>query len=611
MNENSVGFENLPSEIIEKILCCDALSFIDICRLSSVSQALNIVTRSNNLWRRKFAITYPSSASLYDPITTDWKYELRRRHECKASILKKLKEMFIEFYHSENVSNDQFLNFRDVCADHPFGIHIIMDELWQIVADADCNHNLTLKYYAKRALRFIRHTYLERVWHDFLESDKISLLKGACLLSQWCQPTNAQCTSFVTENINDLVMLAYEEVRKSYPNHPLLQQNPPLVIDDCAQVLERSLWSPRHCKVILLAINEVMFNKLKFCGSADIFTCPENNYIDKVLSTRSGYPSTLSVIYATVAAQLGVHCLPVCFPGNFLLKWLEDPCKPGAEAYTFIDVYDRGAFKTIDRLVDLTSGYDRISESWGEAISPTRVFTTMCWSLVEIGRQQDGDGKGLLNLCNALELLSILTPADTDHKLLLVRVYMHLCVNMARVISLLQEITENDPNATGLVSYLYRSAITTLETQRLKAEERKLKCQPRTDVHGVAFAVGMVMKHKKYKYRCVIYGWDVICAASRDWITSMGVYELQHKDQQPFYMVLVEDGTNRYAAQENLERDYELQPISHAEVGHYFDSFHGTYYVPNEQKQQEYPDDNAVRDQVLNLKQILSQEKGG
>ncbi|GBL85432.1 F-box only protein 21, partial [Araneus ventricosus] len=113
-----------------------------------------------------------------------------------------------------------------------------------------------------------------------------------------------------------------------------------------------------------------------------------------------------------------------------------------------------------------------------------------------------------------------------------------------------------------------------------------------------------------YKYRCVIYGWDVTCAASKDWITSMGVYELKYKDQQPFYLVLVDDGTNRYAAQENLECDYGLQPISHAEVGRYFDSFHGTYYFPNEQKQQEYPDDNAVREQVLNASQFLCQEKG-
>ena len=28
------------------------------------------------------------------------------------------------------------------------------------------------------------------------------------------------------------------------------------------------------------------------------------------------------------------------------------------------------------------------------------------------------------------------------------------------------------------------------------------------------FSVGMVMKHKKYNYHCVIVGWDPICKAS-------------------------------------------------------------------------------------------------
>ncbi|XP_055940602.1 F-box only protein 21-like [Argiope bruennichi] len=610
MNENSVCFENLPSEIIENIFNCDILSFVDLCRISCVSQSLNLIARSNKLWRRKFALTYPASVLLYDPVTTDWKYEFRRRHGCELSILEKLQEMAIDFYHTENVSSDQFLNFKFVCSDHPFGLQVIIEDLWQIVTNTDSYHNLTLKYYAKRALRFMRHTYLETLWHDFLESDKKSLLKGACLLSQWCQPSDVYCTNIVSEHINDIVKLVYEEVKKAHPHHPVLRQKPRLVVNDCGEVLENSLWEPYLCRMILETINEVMFNKLKFSGNSELFMSPENNYIDKVLMAKAGYPSTLSVIYATVAAQLGVNCLPVCFPGHFLLKWAERPYMTGGDSFTYIDVHDGGTFKTMDTLTDLTSGYDRLSESWCEAISPVRVFTTMCWSLVEIARQQDGDGKGLLNLCNALELLSILTPTDTDHKLLLVRVYMHLCVNMARVINLLQEITENDPNATGIVSYLYRSAITTLETQRIKSEARKLKCQPRDGLQGVEFAVGMIMKHKKYKYRCVIYGWDVTCAAGKDWITSMGVYELKYKDQQPFYLVLVDDGTNRYAAQENLECDYELKPIMHGEIGRYFESFHGTYYFPNEQKLQEYPDDTMVREQVLNVNpQFFCQEK--
>ncbi|GFS36828.1 f-box only protein 21 [Nephila pilipes] len=590
MSRHSVCFDELPSEIIEHILFCDVLSYIDICRLSAVSRYFNIIEKSNSLWRSKFLQIYPLSASLYDA-NTDWKYELRVRLDCRVSILKRLQEMFIEFYHTDNVSSDQFSNFRDVCVDHPLSVQIIIDELWQIISDSDRHQNLTLKYYAKRALRYMRHTYLETIWHNFLAGDqkRISLLKGACLLSQWCQPTNLHCTNSVSENINEIVKMTMEEIERVCPNHPLFKHRLPVMVDENGETLQNSLWDPHHCKIILRAINEVMFNKLKFCGNTDIFTCPENNYIDKVLASRSGIPLTLCIVYETVASQLGVSCLPVSYPGHFYLKWLEHPKLPEIEAFTFIDVYDRGAYKSLE---DFTGpGQDNLS--WTHGVPPLKVFTTMCWNLVEIARQQDGDGKGLLNLCNALELLAILTPTDTDHKLLLARVYMHLCINMTRVISLLQEITEQDPQSTGVVSYMYRSAITTLETQRIKAEGQKIKCQPRDQNCTVKHAVGMIMRHQKYNYRCVIYGWDSVCTASNDWISQMGVFDLKHKDKQPFYMVLVDDGTNRYAAQENLIPDEERTPINHPDIGRYFEAFRGSYYLPNELKLQEYPDDNV------------------
>ena len=38
--------------------------------------------------------------------------------------------------------------------------------------------------------------------------------------------------------------------------------------------------------------------------------------------------------------------------------------------------------------------------------------------------------------------------------------------------------------------------------------------QPSSDDFG-RFCVGMVMRHKKYNYFCVVYGWDPICKASK------------------------------------------------------------------------------------------------
>lgn len=50
-------------------------------------------------------------------------------------------------------------------------------------------------------------------------------------------------------------------------------------------------------------------------------------------------------------------------------------------------------------------------------------------------------------------------------------------------------------------------------------------------------------------YNCVIYGWDPKCTMSQEWITTMRVHQLSNGANQPFYNVLVQDGTCRYAAQ--------------------------------------------------------------
>ena len=59
----------------------------------------------------------------------------------------------------------------------------------------------------------------------------------------------------------------------------------------------------------------------------------------------------------------------------------------------------------------------------------------------------------------------------------------------------------------------------------------------------------MYMYHCRYDYYCVIYGWDYTCEMTEAWIHQMGVNQLPLGPSQPFYNVLVNDGTNRYAAQ--------------------------------------------------------------
>ena len=57
------------------------------------------------------------------------------------------------------------------------------------------------------------------------------------------------------------------------------------------------------------------------------------------------------------------------------------------------------------------------------------------------------------------------------------------------------------------------------------------------------------MHHRRYDYYCVIFGWDPTCSASEEWMLQMGIHTLSRARTQPFYNVLVNDGSSRYAAE--------------------------------------------------------------
>ena len=61
------------------------------------------------------------------------------------------------------------------------------------------------------------------------------------------------------------------------------------------------------------------------------------------------------------------------------------------------------------------------------------------------------------------------------------------------------------------------------------------------------YVTKIIMFVRRYHYRCVICGRDEVCKLSKDWQRQMGVSSEAAK--KPFYNVLVEDSSNRYAAQ--------------------------------------------------------------
>lgn len=69
------------------------------------------------------------------------------------------------------------------------------------------------------------------------------------------------------------------------------------------------------------AINNVLFNKLRFAANTKNFHSPGNSMLNVVLETKKGNPISLCVIYMLVAQKLGLPIYGVNLPNLFILTY--------------------------------------------------------------------------------------------------------------------------------------------------------------------------------------------------------------------------------------------------------------------------------------------------
>ena len=223
--------------------------------------------------------------------------------------------------------------------------------------------------------------------------------------------------------------------------------------------------------------------------------------------------------------------------------------------FAYIDAFEGGRQMTYqairERMSHMVPGDEDMTASPGECVR------RMLRNLISIGASRSNhmrDGSYSLLRC-ALELMLEVNTTDTMHEyaFMLSRIYLQLNINQHEVRALLAD--QLNPGMADQVDFLMHQC-------HLQLEEKKRERPPTVpNKRGVAaffpngevrYYVGQVCRHAKYHYTCVIHGWDPQCTASASWISHMGVDKLPLKDKQPFYNVLVADGSQRYAAQENL-----------------------------------------------------------
>mmetsp|Transcript_32469 Transcript_32469/g.45028 ORF Transcript_32469/g.45028 Transcript_32469/m.45028 type:complete len:283 (+) Transcript_32469:182-1030(+) len=131
------------------------------------------------------------------------------------------------------------------------------------------------------------------------------------------------------------------------------------------------------------------------------------------------------------------------------------------------------------------------------------------------------------------------------------------------------------------------------------------------DNQGVHFPLGQVVRHKKYKYRGVVCGWDKTCERDASWQIQMGTNLLPNGGNQAFYGVLPDESDciklfgakrdSKYVAQDNMEPvEGDEARITHARLHGMFVGYNVTNerYLPNRTMRYLYHEDYDETDKI-------------
>ncbi|XP_071753808.1 F-box only protein 21 [Centroberyx gerrardi] len=574
---------DLPAELLEHILCFPVLKHVDICNVSCSCKRLHDVCHGRGkVWGHQYKLRWPRLQKYYrQNECCDWLREYRTRHRVGIQIRRTVesisKRFFTEVPCVGQVLGDSFAEIESLGAPE----HFCEDELLFIL-NSDKRKSLTLKYYAKKILYFLRQQNILRSLKTFLEqpAEQQSALEGAVLVDQYCNPLADVTLDGISAQLDEIADKVKKMLRIKNPSHPSLR----IAQGDCFVVEDFELQ-----RQVVCALNSVLYEQLQYKGNEFDYYNPLNSYIHQVLLRRTGIPISLSVLYMTLARKLGVQLEPVNFPNHFLLRWCQKP-RGSEDIYDFvyIDAFGKGKQLTAKECEYLIG--HQVTADYYSAISTTEVLLRMVGNLLNIGKRGEGNEKSYQLLRDSLDLYLTINPDNVQYLLLQARLYFHLGIWPEKVLDILQHIQALDPSQHGAVGYLVQHTLEHIQHKKHPVEP-EVKRRSAAEHLEVQYSVGLIMKHKRSGYNCVIYGWDPKCTMSQEWITTMRVHQLSSGANQPFYNVLVQDGTCRYAAQENLEPHSAPLEIGHPEVGRYFSEFSDTHYVANEELQTRYPED--------------------
>ncbi|OAD60194.1 F-box only protein 21, partial [Eufriesea mexicana] len=547
---------------------------------------------------------YHTSMELEDQII-NWKEEIKDSLDVRSKLLFHLSCMSSKHYTKEELSNSEFKEFDALfCLKegvHPLTYYFLIDELVSLIKRPAINSNLTHRYYALKVVRYLKQTHLKSEWLKFisLPPKQQTLERGATLVAQWSQPEKHVSYLAISSLLDNIAEQTKQLLREQYPAHSIFSVPTERFIFWKNNIIDDNQWNISETRQITDALCKILFEKLGFYGNNEMYYSLENSFIDQVLERRCGIPITLAIVFESVARRLGIRCEPVSFPSHFLLRWKEtyDPEFMDTENF-YIDVFNGGQFLTKKSCPRIGGVSKCPIEKYNvhKAATAIEVVTRMANNLEIAARQHIHANGRTATLRSVLELQYMIQPNDANTILQLGRIYTLGYMDLTELAKILENAVKNLELMSRGQANIISQAFLALQCQKKLKPKKEVKPKRRTP--NVKYAVGLIMRHKIFRYLCVITGWDVHFMETTEWRSEMNVDELGSANQ-PFYNILVNDGSWHYVAQENLVLAPNPEWVNHYAIGRYFYKFSGTHYIPNEEKAREYPEDEQICNELL------------
>lgn len=130
---------------------------------------------------------------------------------------------------------------------------------------------------------------------------------------------------------------------------------------------------------LLAAINEYVFDVLRFKGNEANYYDPENSYLNRVVDRRMGNPINLCLIYILLARRLRLPVTGIGLPGHFVCRY-----QSTSEEY-YIDVFNRGKLWTKAHCIQyLLSRNYPVQDVYLGPTNPRQMLLRICGNLHQI-----------------------------------------------------------------------------------------------------------------------------------------------------------------------------------------------------------------------------------